>query len=123
LDNPQYNHKLNFEWNDKKLKKWREYIKLDDESRIGTSQYIGVHFHKQLQKWVSKIFDEDKKKNVFYYHSKNEKIVAIKRDLFLLENSKYRCKMNFSWDKKKIKMWNEFFEVDQEIYESTGRRL
>lgn len=123
LDNPQYNNKLNFDWTKKKLKKWRKCIELENKSRQGTSQYMGVCYDKKAKKWTTKIFDTKQNKIVFYYHSKNEKIVARKWDLFLLENRQYKKQMNFKWTKGKLKMWKEFFELDNEIFGLIRKRL
>jgi hypothetical protein len=104
-NNPFDNRKCNLRLSNAKLNSQNKVKK------SGTlSKYLGVTFDKSCNKWKCSIMKNSK--NVYTSNCDSERIAAIKRDLYILENLKDdNYKLNFEWTDEKIQKWKNKLNV------------
>jgi hypothetical protein len=105
-NNPHNNTKNNLRLSNAKLNPQNK-SKQENTSSI----YIGIKKTK-YNTWLARIKKDGKK--LLHIIDKNEKIAAIRRDIFILEKLKDdHYKLNFEWDKKSLVKWkNKLKKID-----------
>jgi len=108
-------YKLNFKWTDNDLITWKK--QLNKVKRKFTSSYVGVNFRKDSDRWRSTVYI--KNKLIFTSHYTTEEHAARARDLYILENSHIKSKLNFKWTTDEISYWKNKLEESKKLPKSS----
>ena len=108
------NYKLNFEWSDADIKKWKEIF---ENKKKPTSKFNGVSYDNTRNRWRYTVLK--KKKEVFRGFTDDEEYAAKIRDIYILTNlNKENYKLNFEWNNDDTLKWEKILDDENESREN-----